>query len=122
MHYETSKGRVRCIWKYVEPGTIVQGSAAEGCCDGFGCSGGNGTYRLWDSHIFLYVEVKVYADDRWHDIDIRDEALARTGWSKLTEGRVQRLNDANKWKKVSLERWGTGEWQFADLDEFDFDV
>jgi hypothetical protein len=123
MSYETSKGRVREIYKFVEPGAVVQGDDAKGCRDGYGCSGGNGTYVLWGTQrIHLYVKVTVYADQCWHYIDIRDEVLERTGWSKLTEGRVRRLNEANLLKKVSLERWGDGEWQFADFDEFDFDV
>ncbi len=117
-----SKGRIRAIWKHVEPGTIVQGDDASWCNDGYGCSGGNGTYRLWDGQIFLYVEVKVYADDRWYDIDIRDEVLEYTGWSKLTQRRVQALNAANRGKKVTLVQNGPCDWSFADLNEFDFDV
>lgn len=123
MHYETSKGRIREIYKYVEPGTIVQGAGAAGCVDGFGCSGGNGTYRLWDGgQVHLYVKVTVYADQCWHYIDIKDEVLERNGWDRLTEGRIQRLDDANRLKKVSLERWGNGEWQFSDPDELDLEV
>lgn len=123
MHHERSKGRIREIYKFVEPGTIVQGTSAAGCTDGFGCSGGNGTYRLWDGgKVHLYVKVTVYADQRWHFIDIKDEVLDLNGWSNLTEGRVERLNGANQGKKVSLERWGNGDWQFVDLDELDLNV
>lgn len=123
MNYETSMGRIREIYKLEEPGAVVQGSGASDCVDGCGCTGGNGTYAIWGTQqIHLYVKVTVYADQCWHYIDIKDEVLARTGWDYLTEGRVQRLDNANRLRKVSLERWGTGEWQFADFDEFDFDV
>lgn len=119
-HY--SKGRIRAIWKHVDPGTLIQGADASYCRDGYGCSGGNGSYRLWDGQIYLYVTVKVYADDRWYEIDIRDEVLERTGWSRLTKGRVQALNRANRGLKVTLVSNSPCEWEFADFDEFDFDV
>lgn len=123
MSYQRSKGRLLDIYKIVEPGTISQGSGAFGRKNGQGCTGGNGTFANWDNgQRYLYVKVSVYADKLWHYIDILDETLDRTGWTNLTTSRIQRLRDANFLKKVSLERWGNGEWQFADLDELDFNV
>lgn len=123
MSYQTSKGRILDIYKIVEPGSIVQGEEAKGCHDGFGYTGGNGTYVIWGTQtIHLWVKATIYADNCWHYIDIRDDVLERTGWERLTSQRIQRLNDANRGKKVSFERWGNGEWQFADLNELDFDV
>ena len=122
-NYQTSKGRILEIYKIVDEGSIVQGSDAEWLQDGSGCTGGNGTYCLWNGgQRHIYVKVSVYADKCWHYIDILDEVLDRTGWTNVTESRIQRLHDANYLKKVSLERWGRDEWQFADLDELDFDV
>lgn len=123
MHFETSMGRIRDIYKIVQPSAIVQGESAKGCHDVSGYTGGNGTYAVWGTQtINLWVKATIYADNCWHYIDIRDEVLDRTGWDKLTKQRIERLRDANVGKKVLFERWGNGEWQFADLDELDFDV
>lgn len=123
MFYETSMGRILEIYKLVDPGTITQGPAAVGLVSGRGCTGGNGTFANWDNgERHIYVKVFVYADKCCHYIDILDEVLNRTGWDRLTEGRIQRLNDANSGNKVLFERWHGGEWQFADLDSIDYTV
>ncbi len=49
MGIERSKGRIVDVYRETHnTGVICQGDNARGCEDGYGFSGGNGSYRMWD--------------------------------------------------------------------------
>lgn len=124
-----SMGRIVDIRKVDQAyGYIVQGEAAKNCRDGFGYTGGNGTYRMWDGsgvNHWLFLDVSVYADENHKSsIDIRDRALEANGRSRVTEAFVEALKTNNVGKKIHLicsaeTGW---KWTIADWNELDLTI
>ena len=124
-----SMGRIVDIRKVDQSyGTIVQGEAAKNCRNGFGCTGGNGTYLAWDGsgvNHWLLLDVSVYADENHKSsIDIRDKALEANGRSRVTEGFVETLKAKNVGKKIHLVCSAKTGWQWAIInwDELDLTI
>ena len=124
-----SMGRIVDIRKVDQAyGYILQGEAAKNCRDGFGYTGGNGTYRMWDGsgvNHCLFLDVSVYADENHKtSIDIRDRALEANGRSRVTEAFIEALKEKNVGKKVHLVcKAGTGwRWTIADWNELDLNI
>jgi len=124
-----SMGRIVDIRKVDQSyGYIVQGELAKNCRDGFGYTGGNGTYRAWDGsgvNHWLYLDVSVYADENHKSsIDIREKALEANGRSRVTEAFVEALKGKNVGKKIRLVRSAKNGWQWtiADWNELDFTI
>ena len=122
-----STGRIVDIRKEDQQyGCIVQGAAARNCRNGFGYTGGNGTYRAWDGsgvNHRLLLDVSVYADENHRSsIDIRDRALEANGRSRVTEGFVEALKTKNVGKKIHLVCCAKTGWQWAIIDWSELDL
>ena len=122
-----SMGRVVDVRKVDQQyGYIVQGEAARNCRNGFGYTGGNGTYLAWDGsgvNHWLYLDVSVYADENHKSsIDIRDRALEANGRSRVTEGFIEALKAKNVGKKIHLVSSAKTGWQWAIADWNELDL
>ena len=126
---EKSLGRIVDVRKVDQPyGVIVQGEEAKKWRNGYGCTGGNGTYKLWEGsgvNHFLFVDVSVYANQNHKtSIDIRDMALNANGRLRVTSSFVDVLKSQNVGKKVQLYAdESTGwRWCFANPEELNLIV
>lgn len=122
-----SMGRIVDIRKEDQQyGYIVQGEEAKKWHDGFGCTGGNGTYRLWAGsgvNHWLFLDVSVYANQNHKSsIDIRDKALAANGRSRVTAGFIDALKAKNVGKKIHLVCGEDTSWQWAIADWNELDL
>lgn len=127
VHY--SKGRVVDIRKENQRyGCIVQGENAKNCRDGFGCTGGHGTYLLWDGsgvNRYLFLDVSVYENQNHvTSINILEKVLKNNNRHNVNNKLVETLRQKNVGKKIQLfqsEKTGW-EWRMADWDELDLKV
>lgn len=122
-----SKGRIVDIRKVDQQyGCILQGKAARHCHDGFGYSGGNGTFLAWDGsgvNHYLFLDVSVYEDNKHKSsIDIRDRALKANGRSRVTEAFVDALKEKNVGKKIRLVSSAKTGWQWTVIDWNELDL
>ncbi len=122
-----SKGRIVDIrTDQRNTGMIVQGAAAKNCRNGFGYTGGNGTYRSWgETEYELLLDVSVYANDNHvSSFDIRDEVLQANGRSRITQKLLNSLREQLVGQKITLFQPNDGywRWKIADWDELDLCV
>ena len=122
-----SKGRIVNIRRVQRnTGAIIQGAAAKKCRNGFGYTGGNGTYRSWDEiEYMLLLDVAVYANgNHVSSINIRDEVLEANGRSRISQNLLNSLKEQLIGQKITLFQPNDGYWcwEIADWDELDLCV
>ena len=124
MEGEYSKGRIVDIRRVQRnTGAIIQGAAAKKCRNGFGFTGGNGSYRAWDDvEYMLLLDVSVYANENHiSSFDIRDEVLAANGRSRISQNLLDSLKKQLIGQKITLFQPNDGywRWKIADWNELD---
>lgn len=126
MGIERSKGRIVEVYRETHnTGVICQGDNARGCVDGYGYSGGNGSYRMWDKIEYrIMMKVYVYAVEDCAFFDIRDEILEANNRSRVSPQLFDAIKNNLEGEKISLFRYTDGDWSWriSDWDELDLEV